>query len=215
MRTPWPGAPAPGIALQTPSPRPLVVVVGSSTGGPQALATLLDGLPAPFPVPILIAQHMPGPFLTLLAQRLAAETGHDVRLADQGTLVRTGRVLLAPGDRHMTVRGPVAQASIALLATPPEHYCRPAVDPLMRSAATVFGPSTLGVVLTGMGEDAGAGSRAIVAAGGRVVVQDEGSSVVWGMPGTVARAGLASASVPITELAATVSGLCRAVPADH
>lgn len=188
-------------------------MVGASTGGPRALAILLGGLAAPFPVPVLVAQHMPGPFLPLLAQRLAAETGHDVRLADRGSLVRAGRILLAPGDRHMVVRGPETQASVGLRATPPEHYCRPAVDPLMRSAAAVFGAATLGVVLTGMGEDASAGSRAIVAAGGQVVVQDEASSVVWGMPGAVARAGLAAASVSITELAAAVSGLCHAVAA--
>jgi len=184
-------------------------VVGSSTGGPQALATLLGGLAAPFPLPVLVAQHMPGPFLKPLAQRLGAETGHDVRLATHGTPIEPGHVLLAPGDRHMTVRGTPRRASVALRASPPEHYCRPAVDPLMRSAAAVFGAATLGVVLTGMGTDATAGSRAIVAAGGRVVVQDEASSVVWGMPGAVARAGLAAATVPIADLGATVAALCR------
>lgn len=186
-------------------------MVGSSTGGPQALATLLGGVAAPFPLPIMVAQHMPGAFLKLLAQRLAADTGHDVRLANQGTLIEAGRVLLAPGDRHMTVRGTPARASVTLRASPPEHYCRPAVDPLMRSAAAVFGAGTVGVVLTGMGTDASAGSRAIVAAGGRVVVQDEASSVVWGMPGAVAQAGLATATVPIDALGATVAALCGVV----
>ena len=207
-----PAALAPTRDRPAPPPRPRIVVVGASTGGPKALGTLLGGLAAPFPLPILVAQHMPGPFLTLLAQRLAIDTGHDVRLADQGTLIRPGRVLLAPGDRHMTVRGPAPRASITLQASPPEHYCRPAADPLLRSAADVFGPATLCVVLTGMGEDASAGSRVIVAAGGRVVVQDEATSVVWGMPGAVSRAGLASAAVPIDSMAATLAQICGVVP---
>lgn len=187
-------------------------MVGSSTGGPQALTKLLDGIAAPFPLPVLVAQHMPGAFLKLLAQRLATDTGHDVHLAEQGAAIEGGAVLLAPGDRHMTVHGTAARPSVLLKASPPEHFCRPAVDPLMRSAAAVFGAATVGVVLTGMGTDARAGSRAIAAAGGHVLVQDQASSVVWGMPGAVAEAGLADAAVPITELGATLAAICGVVP---
>lgn len=190
------------------------MVVGASTGGPKAIAKLLLGLTAPFPLPVLVVQHMPGQFLEQLAQRLAAATGHNVRLAEQGEPVRPG-VLLAPGDRHMAIRGRPASATISLLASPPEHYCRPAVDPLLRSAAAVYGAGTLGVVLTGMGEDATDGSRAVVAAGGRVIVQDQATSAVWGMPGAVVRAGLAAATVPLDDLGSRIRDMCAVVTAGH
>lgn len=190
------------------------MLVGSSTGGPKALTRLLQDLTPPLPVPILVVQHMPGQFLEQLANRLAAVTGHDVRLAEQGERVGPG-VRIAPGDRHLTLRGRATSARIALVASPPENYCRPAADPLMRSAAAVYGAATLGVVLTGMGADATEGSRAVVAAGGRVLVQDRATSAVWGMPGAVVREGLAAATVPIEELGGRVQELCAVVASDH
>jgi len=186
---------------------PRVVGIASSTGGPNALAELLAGLPSDFPLPILVTQHMPPLFTTLLAERLTRDGGRPCIEAKDGDAIVAGRVYLAPGDWHMTVRTMERKPFIRLVQSAPENHCRPAADPMFRSLAAVFGSGTLGVVLTGMGEDGRRGSEVIAECGGRVIVQDEASSVVWGMPGAVAHAGLASAVLPLRDLAGYVARL--------
>ncbi len=180
------------------------VIVGSSTGGPNALSVLVPALPAGLRVPVLVVQHMPPTFTKLLADRLDRSSSLTVReVAGPGPL-EPGCVYLAPGGMHLVVKGTVAAPRAELDDGPPENSCKPAVDVLMRSAAALWAGGALGVVLTGMGQDGLAGSDAIVSAGGRVVVQDEATSVVWGMPGAVARAGLADEVLPLAEIAANV-----------
>ena len=207
-----PFAPAPIPPLPrglTPSSEivPRVVGIASSTGGPNALAEVLAGLPGDFPLPILITQHMPPVFTTLLAERLTRDGGRACIEAKDGDAVMPGRVYLAPGDWHMTVRTMERKPHIRLVQSAPENHCRPAADPMFRSLAAVFGAAALGVVLTGMGEDGRRGCEVIAECGGRVLVQDEASSVVWGMPGAVAHAGLASAVVPLRDMAAHIARL--------
>ena len=181
-----------------------VLAIGASTGGPKALTNVLAGLPASLPVPVVVVQHMPPLFTRLLADRLSAKTSLRVREAADGDLLAPGEVLVAPGDLHMVVEGSGHGPRVRTSFGPPENSCRPSVDPLFRSVAQVFGPHTLGVVLTGMGRDGLRGSEAIRAAGGQILAQDEASSVVWGMPGFVARAGLADGVVSITDMARDV-----------
>jgi len=181
------------------------VVVAVSTGGPNALAGFLPGFVRNVPVPVLVVQHMPPLFTAQLAERLARICGIDVREALHGEALAPGRVLLAPGGRHMKVARGDGGVVAELSDEPPENACRPAADPLFRTAAAVWGAGTLGVVLTGMGRDGLEGARAIVAAGGAVIVQDEFTSTIWGMPGHVARAGLADAVLPLGQLGAEVA----------
>jgi two-component system chemotaxis response regulator CheB len=178
-----------------------VVAVAASTGGPNALADLFAGLPADLPVPVVIVQHMPPMFTRLLAERLSAR--HQLRAEEgrAGGALRPGHAWVAPGGQHMAVARDGAEVRVVLTQDPPENSCRPAADVLFRSVAQVFGPSALAVVLTGMGQDGLRGCEAIRAAGGRVLVQDEATSVVWGMPGFVARAGLADRVMPLALIA--------------
>lgn len=176
------------------------VVVAVSTGGPTALAEVLPAFVPEARVPIIIVQHMPAFFTAALAERLAKVSGLPVREATEGESVKPGEVLLAPGGRHVELVGDAVQPRIRLTDDPPENSCRPSADVLFRSAVRLWGGGTLGVVLTGMGRDGLAGSRAIVAAGGGVIAQDEFSSVVWGMPGEVVRAGLADAVLPLSQV---------------
>jgi two-component system chemotaxis response regulator CheB len=178
-----------------------VLAIGASTGGPKALTTLFSAFPASLPVPVVVVQHMPPLFTRLLAERLSAKSSLRVREATDGDPLAPGEVLVAPGDLHMAVEGSASTPHVRTYTAPVENSCRPSVDPLFRSVAQVFGPHTLGVVLTGMGRDGLLGADAIRTAGGQIVVQDEASSVVWGMPGFVARAGLADAVVPIDAMA--------------
>jgi two-component system chemotaxis response regulator CheB len=179
-------------------------VIGVSTGGPNALAELFRDLPGDLPVPLLIVQHMPPMFTRLLAERLTANSKVPVLEAGAGAVVRPGRALVAPGDFHMVVARDGLQVRAALSQGPPENSCRPAADPLFRSAARVYGERLLAVVLTGMGQDGLRGCEAVREAGGRVIVQDEATSVVWGMPGFVARAGLADKVLPLPQIAAEI-----------
>jgi two-component system chemotaxis response regulator CheB len=176
------------------------VVIAVSTGGPAALAEVLPAFVPQARVPILIVQHMPAAFTGRLAERLSVICGRSVREASEGLPVGPDAVLLAPGGRHMELAGMTASPRIRLTDAPPENSCRPAADVLFRTAAKIWGSGTLGVVLTGMGRDGLAGSRAVVEAGGRVIVQDEFSSVVWGMPGEVAKAGLADVVLPLGQI---------------
>lgn len=181
------------------------LLIGTSTGGPTALATLWPKLPASFPVPILIVQHMPPTFTTLLAERLSRAGAIPVAEAVDGEEIVAGRAYLAPGDFHMVVERSPSGGRIRVNQAPPEHSCRPAVDPLFRSAAQVYGRGALAVVLTGMGADGCDGSRAVRDAGGQVLAQDEATSVVWGMPGAVVTAGLADQVVPLDGVAAAIA----------
>lgn len=195
--TPQPARPVAVPVGKTGTGRVDVVAVGVSTGGPNALAELFRNLPADLPVPLLIVQHMPPMFTRLLAERLTATSRLPAEEASNGTVLKPGRALIAPGDYHMVVARDGTQVRAILHQDPAENSCRPAVDPLFRSVANVYGPNCLAAVLTGMGQDGLRGCEEIRAAGGQVIVQDEASSVVWGMPGFVARAGLAEKILPI------------------
>jgi two-component system chemotaxis response regulator CheB len=177
------------------------IVIGVSTGGPNALAEIFGALPADLPVPILIVQHMPPMFTRLLAERLTANSKVPVAEAASGVVPRPGRALIAPGDYHMVVVRDGLQVRALLHQDPPENSCRPAADPLFRTAAQVYGSGLLAVVLTGMGQDGLRGCEAVRAAGGQIIVQDEATSVVWGMPGFVAGAGLADRVLPLPMIA--------------
>lgn len=198
-RTPAAGRPAPVSAL----------LVGCSTGGPDALARFLPRLPADLGVPVLVVQHMPPVFTAMLAQRLDKVSALHVREAADGDEVRAGEVLLAPGDFHLRLRRSAGVVRAVLDQGPQENFCRPAVDVLFRSALEVYGAGALATVLTGMGHDGLAGARELTAAGARILVQDEESSVVWGMPGAVAAAGLADDVLPLEALADRVIGAVR------
>jgi two-component system chemotaxis response regulator CheB len=184
---------------------PDVVVIGVSTGGPDALATVLADLPASLRVPVVVVQHMPKTFTRLLAERLDKKSALSVAEAVDGEPVVPGRVLLAPGDFHLRLRRTREGVVTVLDQGTPENFCRPAVDVLFRSAVTAYAGRCLGVVLTGMGHDGTRGAQAIVDAGGEVIAQDEQSSVVWGMPGAVAAAGLATELLPLSGVAAAVT----------
>lgn len=181
-----------------------VVAIGVSTGGPAALEKLLPELPADFPLPVLIVQHMPPLFTALLAERLNSRCRLPVCEVSAGDALRAGTVYLARGDWHMQTIGSGAHCSLRLTQAAPEQHCRPSVDVLFRSVAAVYGAGVLAVVLTGMGSDGLEGCRAIHAAGGRILVQDRATSAVWGMPGVVAGAGLADQVLPLGSLAAEV-----------
>jgi two-component system, chemotaxis family, protein-glutamate methylesterase/glutaminase len=179
-----------------------VVVIGVSTGGPDALARVLTLLPAEFPVPVLVAQHMPAIFTSMLAARLSAKAALPVRECVSGEPVSAGCVILAPGDFHMVVQRERGSVWLRTHQGPRENFCRPSVDVLFRSIAGVYGERTLAVVLTGMGQDGLKGCELLRTEGARICVQDEASSVVWGMPGFVAKAGLADKVLPLDQIAA-------------
>ncbi len=181
------------------------VVIAVSTGGPTALAEVLPSCGRASPVPILIVQHMPAVFTPQLAERLTKLCGFPVREAADGMPIGPGDVLLAPGGRHVELAGSAASPRVRLTDAPPENSCRPSADVLFRSAARLWAAGALGVVLTGMGRDGLAGSRAVVEAGGGLIAQDEFSSVVWGMPGEVVRAGLADAVLPLAQVGVEVA----------
>ncbi len=180
-----------------------VVAIGVSTGGPDALARLLPSLPADLPVPMLIAQHMPPIFTSLLAARLSAKSALPVRECKSGEPLQPGCAVLAPGDFHMVV----SQEDVPRLRVHQgarENYCRPSVDVLFRSVAQVYGGRALAVILTGMGQDGLKGCEALRGLGARIYVQDEASSVVWGMPGFVVRSGLAHKILPLDQIGAEI-----------
>jgi len=181
-----------------------VLAVGSSTGGPNALCDLFRALPGTLSVPIVVVQHMPPLFTRLLAERLTTSTAIPFREAEHGDVLEPGKGWIAPGDQHLRVVREGATVKLALDREAPENSCRPAVDVLFRSVAEAYGEGVLAVVLTGMGQDGLRGSESIRARRGQVIVQDEATSVVWGMPGIVARAGLAQAVLPLPEIAGDV-----------
>jgi two-component system, chemotaxis family, protein-glutamate methylesterase/glutaminase len=187
---------------------PRALLIGSSTGGPQALTMLLEKLPEAIDrAPVLIAQHMPPTFTAVLAEHLSRASGRGAHEAEHGEPVLAGGIYLAPGARHMRVVRDGDGVKIVLGDDAPINFCKPAVDPLFSSAADVWGPTLLALVLTGMGNDGTRGAADIVAAGGSVIAQDEATSVVWGMPRSVAQAGLCSAVLPLGQIAPKVLGL--------
>jgi two-component system chemotaxis response regulator CheB len=186
---------------QGPAARIDIVVVGVSTGGPDALTLVISALPKDVPVPIVIVQHMPPVFTALFAQRLDTKSKLAVSEAQAGNRLEPGKVLIAPGNYHLRLRPDKFGVVTQLDQGTPENFCRPAVDVLFRSAAETFGNAVLGVVLTGMGSDGAKGSARIVEAGGSVIVQNAATSVVWGMPGAVVNAGLASDVLPLSDIA--------------
>jgi two-component system chemotaxis response regulator CheB len=200
---PRPPQPRPGTPERlTPAhDRPIqVVAIGASTGGPNALMELFGQLPDNFPVPIVIVQHMPPMFTRLLAERLSAASSIQVQEGASGAVLQPGQAWIAPGDYHMIVVRDALQTRLLVHQDAPENSCRPAVDVLLRSVAKVYGPHALTVILTGMGHDGLNGCQALREAGGQILVQDEETSVVWGMPGYIARAGLADKIVPLAHL---------------
>ncbi|MCJ9429569.1 protein-glutamate methylesterase/protein-glutamine glutaminase [Kordiimonas marina] len=180
--------------------RPKILAVGSSTGGPQALMKFFKAFGKAPNVPILITQHMPATFTAILAEHLGQATGWPAQEARDGIVPEAGKIYVAPGGRHMEVAEDDKGVHLHLTDEPPENFCRPAVDPLFRSLAATFGERALAVVLTGMGHDGLKGARELTRAGGTVLAQDEASSVVWGMPGAVATAGLCTEVLPVEEL---------------
>jgi two-component system chemotaxis response regulator CheB len=194
-------------AVAVTGPRPAkaaridVVAIGVSTGGPNALAAILPRLPAEFPVPIVIVQHMPPIFTKHLADRLDQACQITVREAETGDVPRPGTALIAPGGKHMLVRRKGTSVYVELNQDPPENFCRPAVDVLFRSVETAYGSHVLAAMLTGMGRDGLIGCEQISRRGGQVIAQDQLSSVVWGMPGAVAEANLADRILPLSEIA--------------
>lgn len=197
--------PGPAKTVATPSAwvrlkRPRLVVIGSSTGGPQALASVFASFRRPPTVPIAIVQHMPAGFTRMLADHLATLGGARCVEAHDGIPLVPGTAVVAPGDRHLRLTKEGGMVYGKLSADPPVNFCRPAVDPLFASAEAACPGGVLAVVLTGMGQDGLAGARAVAAGGGQVVAQDEASSVVWGMPGAVARAGIGALVLPLAEI---------------
>ena len=203
-------------APSAPSVLPAVLAVGVSTGGPAALDVFLPGLPAGFPLPVLIVQHMPELFTGLLAERLNNRSKLRVCEAAEGMPVSAGTAYIARGNWHLEVV-PAAAASarptLHLSQGPLENYCRPAADVLFRSAARVYGGGALAVVLTGMGSDGLNGSRVIREHGGSVLAQDQATSIVWGMPGAVAQAGLAQKVLPLDAIAPEILRMVSRPPA--
>ncbi len=192
------------------APRPTVVaprclLIAASTGGPKAVAAVLASIgPALRRVPVLVVQHMPPVFTAVFADHLSTQLGCVVTEGEHGEPLQPGKILIAPGGRHMGLASSDGRTTIRLDDGPPEHFCRPAVDVLFRDAASTLGASALAVVLTGMGRDGTDGAAALVTAGGAVFVQDEATSTVWGMPGSVAKAGLAHDILPLDAIAPAI-----------
>jgi len=184
--------------------QPKVLAIGVSTGGPTALGAIIPRFPADFPLPILIVQHMPPLFTRFLAERLQSGAKLRVEEASDGAPVVAGSVLIAPGDYHMRVRGSGGETVVRLDQAAPENSCRPSVDVLFRSIGELYGGAAISAVLTGMGQDGLRGAAMLKANGAFVIAQDEATSVVWGMPGAVAGAGLANCVVPLDSVVSEV-----------
>jgi two-component system chemotaxis response regulator CheB len=198
------------LTLRRPPPLPArLLAIGSSTGGPQALFTLVQGLGRSLNVPVVLTQHMPATFTPILAEHLTRVGGMPCAEARDGETLVAGRIYLAPGDRHLLIDGRSALRA-RLTGDAPENYCRPSVDPMLRSAAACCDGRVLVAMLTGMGHDGMEGTRRVVEAGGAAIAQDEASSVVWGMPGAIARAGLCHAVLPLPQIAPRLLELLKA-----
>ncbi|MEV4351725.1 CheB methylesterase domain-containing protein, partial [Actinoplanes sp. NPDC049596] len=203
-----PGAAPPGAAPARPVKRTGpggridILAIGSSTGGPDALTKVLQGLPADFPVPIVVTQHMPPVFTKMFAERLDRSTPLRVVEATDGMELTPGWAYIAPGDNHLVFHRRGTATLTQLSGAPPENSCRPAVDVMFRSVAALYGASAYATVLTGMGHDGRGGAKVLRDAGAEVLAQDEATSVVWGMPGAVVGAGLADEVLPLDRISA-------------
>jgi len=202
--------PVAGPATERTSMAPAVVAIGVSTGGPNALSAMMPMFPADFGYPVLIVQHMPQVFTRLLAERLQKLTALKVEEAEEGSRVEAGRVLIAPGAFHMTLRKAGQDVVVTLDQSMPRNSCRPSVDVLFESIHSTFGGRGVACVLTGMGQDGLRGAELLRSAGAFVIAQDEPTSVVWGMPGYVVKAGLADAIVPLDQVVPTILTRCSA-----
>lgn len=191
--------PAPGILYKTD-----VLAIGSSTGGPQALFKVISHLKT-VKVPIIITQHMPATFTRILAQHITQHTGVTAHEGENGMVLEAGKAYVAPGEKHMTFKRTNEHVEIVLNDGPPENFCKPSVDPMLRSAIDIWGKNILCVILTGMGNDGLKGGQILAEKNGRVIAQDEQSSVVWGMPGAVAMAGICSNVLPLDEIGPWIS----------
>jgi two-component system, chemotaxis family, protein-glutamate methylesterase/glutaminase len=201
-RMAMPPRPRTPIALRAAPPIPArLLAVGSSTGGPQALFTLVQGLGRSLSVPVVMTQYMPATFTPILASHLDRLGQMPCTEARDGEALVAGRIYLAPGDRHLLVEGNRSGLRARLTTDPPENFCRPSVDPMLRSAAVACEGRVLVAMLTGMGRDGQAGTMKVIEAGGAAIAQDEASSVVWGMPGAIAQAGLCHAVLPLPQIA--------------
>lgn len=201
-------APSAALRLQpAPRRRPLLLAVGSSTGGPKAIFTLVQSLPAGLSVPMVMTQHMPKAFIPILAEHVTKLGGLRCVEASDGAKLQPGCIALAPGDRHLLIRREGGGLVTRLSDGPPEHYCRPSVNPMFRSAVEAVDGRVLAVMLTGMGSDGLEGTRMIIEKGGTALAQDEATSVVWGMPGAIAREGLAHAVLPLPRLGEKIMSL--------
>ncbi|CAH2605459.1 Protein-glutamate methylesterase/protein-glutamine glutaminase of group 2 operon (plasmid) [Rhodovastum atsumiense] len=192
--------------------RPEIIAIGSSTGGPQALPEVLGRLGGRVHQPIVVTQHMPASFTAMLAEHLGRRTGIPTVEACDGMRLEPGRVHLAPGGRHLLLARERDVVVCKLDDGAPENFCRPAVDPMLRAVVRVHGGRALAVILTGMGQDGLLGCRGLVEAGGAVLAQDEATSVVWGMPGAVAMAGLCQAVLPLDKLADSIAAIAQGTP---
>jgi two-component system chemotaxis response regulator CheB len=188
---------------------PRLLAVGSSTGGPQALFTLVQGLGKTLNVPVVLTQHMPATFTAILADHIGKLGGMPCAEAKDGDKLAANRIYLAPGDRHLLIDATRDGLRARLTSDPPENFCRPSVDPMLRSAAAACDGRVLVAMLTGMGQDGLAGTRRVIDAGGTAVAQDEATSVVWGMPGAVAQAGLCHAVLPLPRIAPKLLEMLR------
>ena len=188
--------------------QPEVLVIGTSTGGPKALAELMPQIPVDFPMPILIVQHMPPGFTEILASHIQKDSGRITVEAKHDQPLESNKTYVAPGGSHMLIGEKNGQKVTLINQAPPEHFCRPSVNPLFRTAAEHYGSATLAVMLTGMGEDGIEGSHEVARVGGTIIAQDEASSVVWGMPAAVVMAGLADKVLPLSEIAAEIKSHC-------
>ena len=185
--------------------KPQILAIGSSTGGPQALFTVFEALKGAVNLPIVVTQHMPPTFTTILAEHIGRYVDGRSREAVDGDVLEPGHVYVAPGDNHMIVAGEGGKRIIRLNKEPPENFCRPAVDPLFRSVSDVYNGQVLAVILTGMGSDGLKGAQQLVENGGMLIAQDEKTSVVWGMPGAAATNGVCSAVLPIEEIGPVIT----------
>lgn len=190
-------------------PRPNVIAIGSSTGGPQALFNVLSGLKGKVQQPIVITQHMPPTFTAILAQHITQQTGMNAVEAQNGMILEAGKVYVAPGDYHMAFHAEGAKTKIKLEQTPPVNFCRPAVDVMLRSLMGIYHDKILAVILTGLGADGKGACIELFEKGGAVLAQDEVTSVVWGMPGAVAQAGICADILPISHIAAAIERMAK------
>lgn len=195
-----PGAKRDVVLRKEPINRPDIIAIGSSTGGPQALFRVIKDMGPNLPQPIVITQHMPPSFTTILAEHIGRQCNVTCKEAQDGDVLKAGHYYIAPGDFHMLIDKKPSGSVVRLVKDPPENFCRPSVDPMLRSISSIYGRNILVVILTGMGQDGTRGGEIVVRGGGTLIAQDEATSVVWGMPGSVAMAGLCTALLPVSDI---------------